>query len=315
MIYADVLNPGKYKIMEEYTKEGEPFLWFGDGYNMEILAELIKNDKDLQKHLDAHFALNIERNNQNINTILNQLSSYYNRNLHVKRAAKDLMRLMGVVTFKYDDGKIRTVQDQSYIKNFNKYLDSFRDLILASLTSTDNREEATQKTAELIFEAIKGFEEYDRLKQNPTQEEATTIIARLDLILNKILSNYFSGEGHNVEISDVSMKLDDMWENPPVDELATVRSYFPELKNDIQSEKELLEPQLYALRLMQIDKNQKIKTIKLVRSLSDLGLKEAKDAVENKSFVKSKLTKDEAEEIKTQFENMGATVTIEPPLE
>jgi large subunit ribosomal protein L7/L12 len=57
--------------------------------------------------------------------------------------------------------------------------------------------------------------------------------------------------------------------------------------------------------------DQKIQVIKVVRSLTGLGLKEAKDVVEGvPSAVKESVTKDEAEEAKKQLEEAGASVEI-----
>ncbi len=55
----------------------------------------------------------------------------------------------------------------------------------------------------------------------------------------------------------------------------------------------------------------KINVIKVVRELTGLGLKEAKDLVESAPVaVKEALPKDGAEEIKTKLEEVGATVEI-----
>jgi large subunit ribosomal protein L7/L12 len=57
--------------------------------------------------------------------------------------------------------------------------------------------------------------------------------------------------------------------------------------------------------------DQKIQVIKVVRSLTGLGLKEAKDVVEGvPSAVKEGVTKDEAEEAKKQLEEAGASVEV-----
>ena len=56
---------------------------------------------------------------------------------------------------------------------------------------------------------------------------------------------------------------------------------------------------------------QKIKVIKVVREITGLGLKEAKEAVEGApKVIKEALPKDEAEAIKAKLEEVGATVTI-----
>jgi len=56
---------------------------------------------------------------------------------------------------------------------------------------------------------------------------------------------------------------------------------------------------------------EKIKVIKVVRDVTGLGLKEAKEAVEGAPKVlKEGATKEEAEEIKKKFEEVGAKVTL-----
>ncbi len=55
----------------------------------------------------------------------------------------------------------------------------------------------------------------------------------------------------------------------------------------------------------------KIQVIKVVRAVTNLGLKEAKDLVEAApAAVKENITKDEAEKIKKELEEQGATVTL-----
>jgi large subunit ribosomal protein L7/L12 len=57
--------------------------------------------------------------------------------------------------------------------------------------------------------------------------------------------------------------------------------------------------------------DKKINVIKEVRTITGLGLKEAKDLVEGAPKpVKESVTKDEAEEIKTKLEGAGATVEL-----
>ncbi len=56
---------------------------------------------------------------------------------------------------------------------------------------------------------------------------------------------------------------------------------------------------------------QKIQVIKVVRGLTDLGLKEAKDLVDGApSDVKKGVTKEEAEQVKAKLEEAGAEVEI-----
>ena len=56
---------------------------------------------------------------------------------------------------------------------------------------------------------------------------------------------------------------------------------------------------------------QKIKVIKVVREITGLGLKEAKELVESAPKVlKEQASKDEAEELKKNLEEVGAKVTL-----
>ncbi len=57
--------------------------------------------------------------------------------------------------------------------------------------------------------------------------------------------------------------------------------------------------------------SQKIKVIKAVREVTGLGLKEAKEAVEAApKVIKEGATKEEAEELKAKFEEVGAKITL-----
>ena len=57
--------------------------------------------------------------------------------------------------------------------------------------------------------------------------------------------------------------------------------------------------------------DKKIQVIKVVRQVTSLGLKEAKEVVDTAPKpVKEKVSKEEAEEIKTKLEEVGATVEI-----
>ena len=55
---------------------------------------------------------------------------------------------------------------------------------------------------------------------------------------------------------------------------------------------------------------QKIPVIKAIRDITGLGLKEAKDIADNGGAIKEKISKDEANDIKSQLEELGATVEI-----
>jgi large subunit ribosomal protein L7/L12 len=58
--------------------------------------------------------------------------------------------------------------------------------------------------------------------------------------------------------------------------------------------------------------DKKIQVIKAVREITGLGLKEAKDLVEQSGAkVKEGVSKDEAEELKTKLEEAGATIKLD----
>ena len=54
----------------------------------------------------------------------------------------------------------------------------------------------------------------------------------------------------------------------------------------------------------------KIAVIKLVREITGLGLKEAKDIADNGGAVKEKVSSDEAAEMKAKFEEAGASIEL-----
>lgn len=57
--------------------------------------------------------------------------------------------------------------------------------------------------------------------------------------------------------------------------------------------------------------SEKVKVIKVVREITGLGLKEAKDLVDGApKMVKEAVSKDEAEEIKKKLEEVGAKATL-----
>ena len=55
----------------------------------------------------------------------------------------------------------------------------------------------------------------------------------------------------------------------------------------------------------------KIPVIKLIRDITGLGLKEAKEIADNGGTVKENVPTEEANEIKAQFEEAGATVELQ----
>lgn len=55
---------------------------------------------------------------------------------------------------------------------------------------------------------------------------------------------------------------------------------------------------------------QKLQVIKIVREITGLGLKEAKDVADNGGNIKENVSMDEANEIKAKLEEAGATVEL-----
>jgi len=77
---------------------------------------------------------------------------------------------------------------------------------------------------------------------------------------------------------------------------------------DVQAEEEKAE---FTVVLKTVGEK-KINVIKTVREVTDLGLKEAKDLVDNAPKpIREGVSKDEAEEMKKKFEEMGATIELQ----
>jgi large subunit ribosomal protein L7/L12 len=67
----------------------------------------------------------------------------------------------------------------------------------------------------------------------------------------------------------------------------------------------------YDVELTEFDAAQKIKLIKEIRAILNLGLKEAKEMVEScPQWIKKELVKDEAEALKKKLEEIGAKVRL-----
>jgi large subunit ribosomal protein L7/L12 len=67
----------------------------------------------------------------------------------------------------------------------------------------------------------------------------------------------------------------------------------------------------FDLKLVSFDEKNKIKVIKEVRTITGLGLKEAKDAVESlPKVLKKEIKKDEADKLKEALEAAGAKVEL-----
>ena len=77
------------------------------------------------------------------------------------------------------------------------------------------------------------------------------------------------------------------------------------------AEEAVVEQTEFEIVLEGFDATSKIKVIKEVRAVAGLGLKEAKELVEGApKSIKSGISKEEAEELKTKLEAIGAKVTM-----
>lgn len=80
--------------------------------------------------------------------------------------------------------------------------------------------------------------------------------------------------------------------------------------NDVPEEVEVKTK--FGVKLVGYDAQSKIKVIKQVRAIAGLGLKEAKDLVESvPKFIAKDLSSEKAEELKAQFEAVGAQIEID----
>ncbi|CAL4317869.1 50S ribosomal protein L7/L12 [Buchnera aphidicola (Periphyllus testudinaceus)] len=81
-------------------------------------------------------------------------------------------------------------------------------------------------------------------------------------------------------------------------------------QNIQQEEKKIEEKVEFDVHIQSIGKN-KVSVIRAVRSLTTLGLKEAKDLVESApTIIKEKVNKEEAESLKKTLETAGAIVEL-----
>nr|YP_009968225.1 50S ribosomal protein L12 [Cyanidiococcus yangmingshanensis]QMX77326.1 50S ribosomal protein L12 [Cyanidiococcus yangmingshanensis]UNJ15942.1 ribosomal protein L12 [Cyanidioschyzonaceae sp. 3]WDB00366.1 ribosomal protein L12 [Cyanidiococcus yangmingshanensis] len=81
--------------------------------------------------------------------------------------------------------------------------------------------------------------------------------------------------------------------------------------SSISSENKAEEKTEYALVLSQVPADKKIAVLKVVRTITGLGLKEAKELVDSvPKTLKEALSKSEAEEMKTQLTEAGAQVEL-----
>ena len=108
-----------------------------------------------------------------------------------------------------------------------------------------------------------------------------------------------------LEISELIKEIEDKFGVTAVAPIAIAGGAAPSGEAGAAEEKSEFDIELTSVG------EKKINVIKVIRTITSLGLKEAKELADNApSVVKEVVPKDEAEEIKKQLEEAGATVTL-----
>lgn len=108
-----------------------------------------------------------------------------------------------------------------------------------------------------------------------------------------------------LDIVDLYKTMQDKWGVTPMAAAA------PAAAAPVAAAEPVEEKTTFDVILTAFDAAKKINVIKVVRELTSLGLKEAKDLVEGApKAVKESVTKEEAEEMKTKLTEGGATVEV-----
>ena len=72
------------------------------------------------------------------------------------------------------------------------------------------------------------------------------------------------------------------------------------------------EKSSFNITLISVPQDKKISILKIVRNITNLGLKESKDIVDNvPKILKENISKDECENIKKEIESLGGTIKID----
>ncbi|MEA2077460.1 MAG: 50S ribosomal protein L7/L12 [Candidatus Marinimicrobia bacterium] len=112
----------------------------------------------------------------------------------------------------------------------------------------------------------------------------------------------YLGTANMLEISELIQEIEDKFGVTAAAPVAAAAAAAPAAVAEEQTEFDVM---------LQSFGEKKINVIKVVRELTGLGLKEAKDLVESAPVaVKEALPKDSAEEIKAKLEETGATVEL-----
>ena len=108
-----------------------------------------------------------------------------------------------------------------------------------------------------------------------------------------------------LEISELIKEIEDKFGVTAVAPIAIAGGAAPSGEASAAEEKSEFDIELTSVG------EKKINVIKVIRTITSLGLKGAKELADNApSMVKEVVPKDEAEEIKKQLEEAGATVTL-----
>ena len=108
-----------------------------------------------------------------------------------------------------------------------------------------------------------------------------------------------------LEISELIKDIEDKFDVSAAAPVAVAGGVAPEAAESAGEEQSEFDIELTSIG------DKKINVIKVIRGITSLGLKEAKDMADNApSVVKEAASKNEAEEIKKKLEEAGATVTL-----
>ena len=115
----------------------------------------------------------------------------------------------------------------------------------------------------------------------------------------------FLENSNMLEISELIKEIEDKFGVSAAAPVAIAGGAGPADGGGVQEEKSEFDVELTAVG------DKKINVIKIVREVTALGLKEAKDLVDGApNVIKEALSKDDAEEVKTKLEEAGASVTL-----
>ncbi len=108
-----------------------------------------------------------------------------------------------------------------------------------------------------------------------------------------------------LELVELKKKIEDEWGITAAAPVAVAAAAAPGGGDAVEVEKDSFDV------VLENAGGQKIAVIKVVRAATGLGLKEAKDVVDGApGTIKEGLTKDDAEKLKAELEEAGATVSL-----